>query len=186
MNFIVTAYESVFIIRPDLDDEALSGTCDRIADVITSNKGTVIALEKVGNRRLSYEVKGFHDGFYVILNYEGEAAATNELERLFKISENVIRYLIVKREVPYKKPERPAAHKPKAEGEGEETAEGVVPDAPVAEPPTEPTPETAAEAVPAAAPEVDALPEVDAAPKVDTGSVAEAGVDLPTEGEKKE
>lgn len=148
----MTAYESVFIIRPDLDDEAVGSTCDRIAGVITANEGVVIALEKVGHRRLSYEVKGFNDGFYVVLNYEGQAAATNELERFFKISDNIIRYLIVKREVPYKKPERAV----KKKTEDEEAAAAPAPGIPAAEPAAagagEVAPETAPEAAAADVP----------------------------------
>ncbi len=98
----MTAYESVFILRPDLDEEAVAKTCDRIAALVADNGGTVLLLEKMGHRRLSYEVKGFTDGFYVVLNFEGGGATTRELERTFKISDEVIRYIIVRREVPLK------------------------------------------------------------------------------------
>lgn len=101
----MAAYESVFILRPDLDREGVDKTCERIVGVVTGSGGSVLSIEKVGLRRLAYEIMHFSDGFYVILNYEGEPAATRELERFFKISDEVIRYLIVKREVPFQKPQ---------------------------------------------------------------------------------
>lgn len=103
MNTILTtAYESIFILRPDLDEEAVAKACDRIGAVVTSNHGSVIAMEKMGHRHLSYEVKGHNEGYYVILNYEGQAGTGAELERTYRISDEVIRYLIVKRETPFK------------------------------------------------------------------------------------
>ncbi len=98
----MTAYESIFILRPDLDEEAVNKTCDRITALIPAHGGSVIALEKVGKRRLAYEVKGQLDGFYGILNYEGTGATSAELERTYKISDEVILHILVKRDVPYK------------------------------------------------------------------------------------
>lgn len=98
----MAAYESIFILRPDLDDEAVAKACDRIATLVADHEGSVIAVEKMGKRRLPYEVKGQLEGYYVILNYEGKPATTAELERNFKISDEFIRYIIVKRQVPYK------------------------------------------------------------------------------------
>jgi len=98
----MAAYESIFILRPDLDEETVVKTCDRIGALIVDNHGSVVAMEKMGHRHLSYEVKGHNDGYYVVLNYEGGAAATAELERTYKISDQVIRYIIVKRETPFK------------------------------------------------------------------------------------
>jgi small subunit ribosomal protein S6 len=98
----MAAYESIFILRPDLDEDAVGKTCDRVAALVGNNNGSVIALEKMGHRRLAYEVKDHMDGYYVILNYEGQPETTRELERTFKISDEFIRHIIVKREVPYK------------------------------------------------------------------------------------
>jgi small subunit ribosomal protein S6 len=98
----MAAYESIFILRPDLDDETVAKMCDRIGALIVANNGTIVAMEKMGPRHLSYEVKGYNDGYYVVLNYEGQTAATSELERVYKISDEVIRYIIVKRETPFK------------------------------------------------------------------------------------
>ena len=119
----MAAYESIFILRPDLDEEAVSKTCDRVAALVGNNNGSVIALEKMGHRRLAYEVKDHMDGYYVILNYEGQPETTRELERTFKISDEFIRYIIVKREVPYKPAQVREAAKETAQAEAVDGAE---------------------------------------------------------------
>jgi len=148
----MAVYETVFIIRPDLDEEAVGKTCNRITEVITGNQGSVVSLEKVGHRRLAYEVKGYNDGFYIVLNYDGQPVTTSELERFFKISDDIIRYIIVKRETPFKKVEprkakaAPAAEAAEgpveapAEAKTEGQAEAAAP-APAAEPAPTPTTE---------------------------------------------
>ena len=141
----MTAYESIFILRPDLDEEAVSKTCDRVAALVGNNNGSVIALEKMGHRRLAYEVKDHMDGYYVILNYEGQPETTRELERTFKISDEFIRHIIVKREVPYKPAQIREAAKETAQAEAVDGAE-----APAAAPAAE-----APAAAPAEGPPVD-------------------------------
>ncbi|MCL6580519.1 MAG: 30S ribosomal protein S6 [Firmicutes bacterium] len=106
-------YEAVFVLRPDLDEEALGRSCERFMNLVGANRGTVLAVEKMGHRRLAYEVKGFRDGFYVVLYYEGQSETVRELERNFKISDEVIRYINVRREAPY----RPAQAKEEAKAE---------------------------------------------------------------------
>jgi len=102
-ELVVAAYEAVFILRPDLDEDGVSKVSSQVASVIQTNQGLVSHLEKVGHRRLAYEVKGYTEGIYVILHYEGEPIATRELERFFKISDDVIRHLVVKKESRAKK-----------------------------------------------------------------------------------
>jgi len=143
----MTAYESIFILRPDLDEEAVGKTCDRVAALVGNNNGSVIALEKMGHRRLAYEVKDHMDGYYVILNYEGQPETTRELERTFKISDEFIRHIIVKREVPYKPAQIREAAKETAQAEAVDGAE-----APAAAPAAEAPAAAPAGEAPAAVP----------------------------------
>ena len=92
------AYEVLYIIRPDLDDEAIAAEVDKFAEVVTNNGGTDLTLDKWGKRRLAYEIKDFLDGYYVLMNFKGEARTAQELERIMKISDNVLRFLTTKKD----------------------------------------------------------------------------------------
>ncbi|NLM22275.1 MAG: 30S ribosomal protein S6 [Peptococcaceae bacterium] len=90
------AYEVMYIIRPDLEEEAVQADVDKFAEVVTANGGTDLKVDLWGKRRLAYEVKKFNEGYYVLMNFKGEGRTVEELERLMKISDTVIRFLTTK------------------------------------------------------------------------------------------
>ena len=92
------AYENLYIIRPDLDDEAIAATVDKFTNVVANNGGTEVTVDKWGKRRLAYEIKDYREGYYVLMNFEGEARTAEELERMMKISDDVLRFLTTKKE----------------------------------------------------------------------------------------
>ncbi|MBS3886953.1 MAG: 30S ribosomal protein S6 [Dethiobacter sp.] len=90
-------YETMFILRPELENEAYDTLVEKFKGIIEAQKGEVTNVNRMGRRKLAYEVmKKFREGYYVLFNYSAEAGVTAELERNFKISDDVIRYLIVK------------------------------------------------------------------------------------------
>lgn len=91
-------YETLYIVRPDLDEEALTGVIDKYNNLISANGGEVINTNKWGKRKLAYEVKDYREGYYVLIDFQGQPAVAQELERVFKISDDVIRYLITRKE----------------------------------------------------------------------------------------
>ncbi|RJE47371.1 MULTISPECIES: 30S ribosomal protein S6 [unclassified Dehalobacter] len=92
------AYEVMYIIRPDLDDEASKANIQKFEEIVNANGGTDLKVEVWGKRRLAYEVKKFNEGVYVLMNFNGEARTVDELERLMKISDAVIRFMTTKKE----------------------------------------------------------------------------------------
>ncbi|CAH1220987.1 MULTISPECIES: 30S ribosomal protein S6 [Paenibacillus] len=86
-------YEVMYIIRPDIEQEAVQAAVEKFQGVI-SNGGEITKHDVQGKRRLAYEIKKFRDGVYVLVNFTAEPAVVTELERLMKISDEVIRYLI--------------------------------------------------------------------------------------------
>ena len=86
-------YEVMYIIRPDIEQEAVQAAVDKFQGII-SNGGEITKHDLQGKRRLAYEIKKFRDGVYVLVNFTAEPAVVTELERLMKISDEVIRYLI--------------------------------------------------------------------------------------------
>ncbi|MDW7652373.1 MAG: 30S ribosomal protein S6 [Bacillota bacterium] len=94
----MTNYETMFIFKPEQDDEAYDALVEKFKGIIESEGAEVTNVNRMGRRKLAYEVKKFNEGYYVLFNYTGGSNATDELERNFRISDDVIRYLIVKEE----------------------------------------------------------------------------------------
>ncbi|MGI6711333.1 MAG: 30S ribosomal protein S6 [Bacillota bacterium] len=89
-------YEAMYIIRPDLDEEATQAVISKFSSLIESNGGELVKMEPWGKRRLAYEINKIREGYYVLLKFKGDAKVPFELERNFKISDEIIRYLILK------------------------------------------------------------------------------------------
>jgi len=91
-------YEVVYIIRPDLDEDNNTAVIDRFSDLVTNQGGEVLKIDKWGKRRLAFEVKDFREGYYVVMHIDAESQVASELDRVFKISDSVIRHIIVREE----------------------------------------------------------------------------------------
>ncbi|NLZ93357.1 MAG: 30S ribosomal protein S6 [Firmicutes bacterium] len=93
----MTKYETMFILAPEQDDETYAAQVEKFKGIIEAEGGEVTNINRMGRRKLAYEVrKKFREGYYVLFNYLGSPDVTDELERNFRISDEVIRYLIVK------------------------------------------------------------------------------------------
>ena len=88
-------YELVIIIHPDLDDEAIEQSLDRIKDWITDGDGNVDKIDKWGKRRLSYQIQKQNEGIYYLLDVSMLPTSIAELERNLTILEPVMRHMIV-------------------------------------------------------------------------------------------
>ncbi|KAA9005144.1 30S ribosomal protein S6 [Paenibacillus spiritus] len=86
-------YEVMYIIRPDIEQEAVQAAVEKFQGII-SNGGEITKHDVQGKKRLAYEIKKFRDGVFVLVNFTAEPAVVTELERIMKISDEVIRYLI--------------------------------------------------------------------------------------------
>ncbi|MDZ7543711.1 30S ribosomal protein S6 [Clostridium perfringens] len=86
-------YELMYIIRPDVEQEAVQAVVEKFQGVI-SNGGEITKHDVMGKRRLAYEIKKFRDGIYVLVNFTAEPAVVAELDRQLKIADEVIRHLV--------------------------------------------------------------------------------------------
>ncbi|KIX14858.1 30S ribosomal protein S6 [Dethiosulfatarculus sandiegensis] len=91
-------YETLFIISPDLAEEETQTIAEKYSALLTDHGSIMAKVEHWGRKRLAYTVKKFHKGYYVLFEYGAEPSAVMEMERLFKIDEDVIRFLTVKKE----------------------------------------------------------------------------------------
>ena len=95
MSEKLNRYETVYIVRPTLDDEAVDRVVAAVDEFIKTNGGIVDATDKKGRRRLAYEVKKMRDGFYVQTNFRIKPAAVAGIKRMMAISEDIIREIVV-------------------------------------------------------------------------------------------
>ncbi|MFC2163681.1 30S ribosomal protein S6 [Acidobacteriota bacterium] len=132
-------YETAFLIAPNLPDEDNEKLIDQMAEIVSKKKGNMVNVDKWGKRRLAYPIQKFEEAYYVFFLYEGEPAVLAELERRFKQTEAILRYLTIRTEVkePIKKKEKAAPKRKKKESVAKEEP-----------PPVEVVPEETAPEVP--------------------------------------
>lgn len=91
-------YEIMFVVRPDLDDEGRKKVIENFTNILKDNNAEIVKVDDWGLKQLAYEIRDFRKGHYVVVNVVAPITAVNEFDRLARISEDVIRYLIVKEE----------------------------------------------------------------------------------------
>lgn len=90
-------YESVIIINPSADEDKVKSLVDRFSDLINT-QGKVTKVDNMGKRKLAYEVKKNKEGIYVVFYFEAEPSLIAELERNYRITDEVIKFIVVKDE----------------------------------------------------------------------------------------
>ncbi|WP_297435473.1 30S ribosomal protein S6 [uncultured Clostridium sp.] len=91
-------YETIFVINPSLDTEAVKALIEKFKGVIENGGGTVDNVDFWGKRRLAYEIKKVSEGFYTLFNFTADTELPKELDRVFKITDGIIRHIIIKKE----------------------------------------------------------------------------------------
>ena len=90
-------YESVIIINPNLESEAIKAVIAKVSDLINNN-GKVDSVEELGNKKLAYEIKKHKEGYYTVLKFEAKPESIAELERVYRITDEIIKFIVVKEE----------------------------------------------------------------------------------------
>ena len=89
-------YELVFVVTPEVVDEALEAKIESVSRFITEKGGSVSSVEPWGKRRLAYPIRHFTEGSYVLVRFEFKSALCKQLEASLEISEEVLRYLLIR------------------------------------------------------------------------------------------
>ncbi len=93
-------YETMYILRSDLADEQVDQAISKYQNLLQEQGAKEIQIQHRGKRRLAYEIKKQRDGIYVQMNYQAPGTVVAPLERAMRLSDEVIRYLTIKQEVP--------------------------------------------------------------------------------------
>ena len=89
-------YEIMFIVRPDLEENAVKETVKKFEKILTDNKAVITLSKELGQKEFAYEIKGFKSGFYYLYNIEtSKDAATKEFDRVASLDESIVRHLIL-------------------------------------------------------------------------------------------
>lgn len=94
---MVNKYEALYIINAQLDEEAIKGLVEKFKSLLDAN-GTVDSIDEWGRRRLAYEINDMNEGYYVLAVFNVDSSFPQELERIFKITDGVIKYMIIKKD----------------------------------------------------------------------------------------
>lgn len=89
-------YETVYVLKPDLDASHLAKVSDRIKKVLSQKKASILNQKDWGKRKLAYRIKKFQFGHYLYIGFEGEGSVVPELEKILKYDEDVLRFLTVR------------------------------------------------------------------------------------------
>ena len=90
-------YESVIIVNPNVDEAGLKALEEKFTGLINEN-GKVESVENMGKKRLAYEIKKFKEGTYMLFNFEANTDSIKELERVYRITDDIIKFIVVRKE----------------------------------------------------------------------------------------
>lgn len=92
----MNTYETIFIVKPSLNDEEVSKTIEKIKGIIQRGGGEVVVAENWGKKKLAYEVRKEKKGTYIIVHFKGTGATVSELERNYRLDESIIKFISIK------------------------------------------------------------------------------------------
>ena len=91
-------YETIFILHPSLDEEAVKANVEKFKGVIENGGGVIENVDAWGKRKLAYEINKVGEGHYTLVSFSANPELPKELDRVFRITDSVIRHIIVKDE----------------------------------------------------------------------------------------
>ena len=91
-------YELMFVLTPDLQEDGVTTATERVTSLITNRGGEITKTDTWGRRRMAYPIRHHLDGYYTVLRFRLDANVTDELDRNLRLTEPVMRHLIVRAE----------------------------------------------------------------------------------------
>ena len=94
----MNSYEVLYIVKPDMEEEARAALISKFSELVTNNGGEVENVDEWGSRKLAYAINYITEGYYVLMNFKAKSDFPAELDRLMIINENIMRNMIVAKE----------------------------------------------------------------------------------------
>ncbi|WP_230399840.1 30S ribosomal protein S6 [Novisyntrophococcus fermenticellae] len=91
-------YELALVVSAKIEDEERAAVVEKAKGYITRYDGTISEVEEWGKKKLAYEINHMREGFYYFIQFEADATAPAEIERHVRIMDNVLRYLVVRKD----------------------------------------------------------------------------------------
>lgn len=89
-------YEAMYIVTPEMEDEAIKGVIEKFSGIITANGGEIERTDEWGRKKLAYPIDYKTEGYYVLVNFAAAPELPRELERNFRNDESILRYMVVR------------------------------------------------------------------------------------------
>lgn len=89
-------YEAMYIVTPEMEDEAIKGVIEKFSGIITANGGEIEKADEWGRKKLAYPIDYKTEGYYVLVNFAAAPELPRELERNFRNDESILRYMVVR------------------------------------------------------------------------------------------
>ena len=87
-------YETLFILKPNVEEESRKAIIEKFKNIINEG-GEVVSVDEWGLRRLAYEIQKVKEGYYTLINFKATSETIVELERNYKISDDVMRFIVI-------------------------------------------------------------------------------------------
>ena len=94
----MNSYELLYIVKADMEEEARAALISRFSDLIVAAGGEITESDEWGKKKFAYPIHYVNEGYYVLVNFKSQPTLIAELERNFRITEDTIRFMIVKKD----------------------------------------------------------------------------------------
>jgi len=88
-------YETVYIIKPEVNEDGIKAIVEKFKSIILTN-GEIESIDEWGKRRMAYPIDDINEGYYVLMNYKAAHDIPKELDRVFNITEDILRHMIIR------------------------------------------------------------------------------------------
>lgn len=91
-------YETMFILKPTLTEEETAAQIELVKSTIEKNGGEIASCDDMGSKQLAYEIEKHKRGYYFVAYFKGQPSGLAEIERQYRINENILRFIFIKYE----------------------------------------------------------------------------------------